>query len=170
MGQLPTQRQPCEHAIITCMDPRINLQAIGIPAFQLTGKSQSQVRIIRTLGAMCDDRSLLVGIHLAGIKEIAVMMHTDCGCCLAWYKTNKIIENLTTTLSADKLQKLNQELKSIEEQTLRKWLSAFQDPYQAVTEEVLSIKNKSYSPEELIVHGLVYDLQTGKCNVVVNGY
>ena len=168
--QLPIQRQPCEHAIITCMDPRINLKAIGIPTFKQTGQIQSQVRIIRTLGARCDDRSLLVGIHLAGIKEITVLMHTDCGCCLAWHKANTIIDNLKASLSAAKLQNFSEELESLEEHVLRKQLKTFQDPYLAVAEEVESIKGKNYSPCDLIVHGLVYDLETGACNVVINGY
>ncbi len=170
VSQLPTQRQPCEQAVITCMDPRINLEAIGIPAFDPTGQTQSQVRIIRTLGARCNDRSLVVGIHLAGIKEIAVLMHTDCGCFLAWHNTNTIIDNLKTSLSTESLEKLTDEIGGLEKQSLRKWLRAFANPYQAVANEVGIIKSKTYAGKDLIVHGLVYELETGICKVVVNGY
>ena len=168
--QLPTQRQPCERAIVTCMDPRMNLEAVGIPAFKPTGQIQSQVRIIRTLGARCDDRSLLAGIHLAGIKEIAVLMHTDCGCCLAWHNVNTIIDNLKTDLSTKALEKLTDEIGDLEKQSLRKWLQAFAHPYQAVADEVDIIKSKPFACNDLIVHGLVYELETGTCEVVVNGY
>ena len=65
------------------MDPRINLNACGIEPFAPDGAGLSEVRVIRTIGGMAEDRSLIVGIHLAGIREIAFVMHTDCGNCLA---------------------------------------------------------------------------------------
>ncbi|MDP6180449.1 MAG: hypothetical protein QGG48_11205, partial [Desulfatiglandales bacterium] len=83
---LPKEREPYPYGVVTCMDPRVNLAAAGVPAFLSTGEIQSQVRIIRTLGGIADKRSLVVGIHLAGLKEIAVIMHTDCGCSLAYSK------------------------------------------------------------------------------------
>jgi carbonic anhydrase len=73
--QLPTTRTPGP-AVITCMDPRVNLEAIGIPGFAKDGSNSSPVRVIRTLGAMADNRSLIVGIFLAGFREIVVLMHT----------------------------------------------------------------------------------------------
>jgi len=167
---LPVQRQTSQKAIITCMDPRINLEALGESTFTKTGESLSNTRIIRTFGARTDDRSLLASIYLAGTKELAIVMHTDCGCCLAWSKINTIIENLESSLADDKLEALDQEIGALEKNHLRKWLKAFEDPHYAVREEVNAIKAKPYISNEITIHGLVYNLKTASIEVVVNGY
>ena len=59
---LPTQRQPCPYAIVTCMDPRVNLESIGILPFSSSGELRSQIRIIKTIGGVHEARSLAVGI------------------------------------------------------------------------------------------------------------
>ncbi len=167
---MPVKRKPCPYAIVTCMDPRINLQAAGIRPFSPEGELQSQVRIIRTLGGMGDRRSLAVGIHLAGFKEVAVIMHTDCGCSLAYQKIDTIIENMETTLPASKLAAIQALVGEPFRAKLIEWLGAFQDPHQAVEDEVAAIINSPFTPASLIVHGLVYDLTTGRMDIVVNGY
>jgi carbonic anhydrase len=53
---------------------------------------------------------------------------------------------------------------------LREWLHAFEDPRKAVRKEVEAIKDHSFAPEGLVVHGLVYDLSSGAIEVVINGY
>ncbi len=40
---LSTERKPCPYAVVTCMDPRVNLAAAGIRPFEPTGEIQSQV-------------------------------------------------------------------------------------------------------------------------------
>ncbi len=167
---LPVKRQPCPYAIVTCMDPRINLEAAGIRSFSPEGELQSQVRIIRTLGGMGDSRSLAVGIHLAGFKEVAVIMHTDCGCSLAYQKIDTIIENMETTLSARKWGAVKSLIGEPFREKLIEWLHAFRDPRQAVEDEVAAIESSPFTPESLVVHGLVYDLTTGRMDIVVNGY
>ncbi len=166
---LPTARIPGQ-AIITCMDPRINLEAIGIASFSSKGDSQSSVRIIRTLGAMADYRSLIVGIYLAGFREIVILMHTDCGCCLAYSKVDLIADNMKQRLSTPAFESFQSDLGDSSSETLRTFLKAFQDPYDAVRTEIDSIRQLSFIPDDLILHGLVYDLETGKVTVVVDGY
>ena len=167
---LPTQRQPYPYGVVTCMDPRVNLAAAGVPPFQSTGELQSQVRIIRTLGGMADKRSLVVGIHLAGLKEIAVIMHTDCGCSLAYSKIDTLIGNMETKLHPEKWQEFKKLVGEPIREKLIEWLHAFEDPRAAVRKEVEAIKSYPFVPETLIVHGLVYDLSSGTIEIVVNGY
>ena len=69
--RLPTAGEPCPYAVVTCMGPRVNLAAVGVPPFEANRESQSQIKVIRTLGGMADKRSLVVGIHLAGFKEVS---------------------------------------------------------------------------------------------------
>ena len=170
VGALPTQRQPYPYGIVTCMDPRVNLAAVGVHPFQLTGEIQSQVRIIRTLGGIADRRSLAVGIHLAGLKELAVVMHTDCGCSLAYAKVDTILENMKANLRTEKWREFKEMIGEPLRDNLRTWLQAFQDPRDAVKKEVATIKSYPFVPESLIVHGLIYDLASGNIDVVINGY
>lgn len=167
---LPQERQPYPYGVVTCMDPRVNLAAVGVPPFRLTGEIQSQARVIRTLGGIADKRSLVVGIHLAGLKEIAVLMHTDCGCSLAYSKIDTIIENMQANLTPERWREFKKTVGEPIREKLREWLRAFQDPREAVTKEVEAIKSYPFVPENLIVHGLVYDLSSGKIEIVVNGY
>ena len=169
VDKLPTAREPGQ-VVITCMDPRVNLEAIGIPSFAENGAGASSTRVIRTLGAMPEYRSLIVGIYLAGFREVVIMMHTDCGCCLAYSKVDTIIERMQSRLSAEAFDSFTTDIGTPLEDNLRDYLKAFQDPYDAVKVEVEHIKNLPFLPDDLIVHGLVYDLNTGKVDVVVNGY
>ena len=102
---LPVARTPGSFGVITCMDPRVNLEAIGIPQFEVKGECNSSVRIVRSIGAMPEARSLVIGMFLAGIREFAVLMHTDCGCCLAYSKVDTIIDNLRKSLSPQNFER-----------------------------------------------------------------
>ena len=166
---LPIDRVPGP-AVITCMDPRVNLAAIGISGFAEDGSCDSSVRVIRTIGAMSEERSLIVGIFLANITEIVVLMHTDCGCCLAYSKIDTIVARMQEQLSAKDFEAYQKRYSKPFRQSLLEKLKAFQSPYDAVKKEVEAIKSLSYAPKSLIVHGLVYSLATAKVEVVVNGY
>lgn len=167
--KLPVARTPGP-AVITCMDPRVNLAAIGIPGFAETGEGASSVRIIRTLGAMADNRSLIVGIFLAGFREIIVLMHTDCGCCLAYSKIDVIVENMQQRLPTADFQAFQNTIGEPFHANLRAYLKAFEDPHAALLKEIDSIRHLPFVPADLIVHGLLYELSSGKIEVVVNGY
>ena len=168
--KLPVQRTPGTLAVITCMDPRVNLEGVGIPQFTNQGEGRSSVRIIRSIGAGAEARSLVIGIFLAGIREVAVLMHTDCGCCLAYSRIDTIIENMQRNLRAAQLAEVKRMIGEPFREKLRDWLKAFQDPREAARAEVASIKALPFVPDNLIVHGLVYDLASGTLDVVVNGY
>lgn len=170
MDILPVQRQACPYAVVTCMDPRVNLAAVGIQPFGADGALNSQVRVIRTLGGIADDRSLVVGIHLAGFKEIAVVMHTDCGGSLAYTMIDPLVQNMRTSLAPAQWTLFKEQIGDPLRERLREWLHAFQNPHQAVRKEVDAINAYPFAPASLIVHGLVYDLTSGAIDVVVDGY
>ena len=168
--QLPVERKPWPYAIITCMDPRVNLEAVGLPPFLSSGEVQSHARVIRTLGGIAEERSLAVGIHLAGFKEIAIVMHTDCGCSLAYSRIDNIIENLEKALDPAEMAEFKKTVGEPFREGLLGWLKAFQDVREAVKTEVTRVKRFPFVPKSVAVHGLVYDLATGQAEVVVNGY
>ena len=115
------------------------------------GELKSQVRVIRTIGGMGENRSLVVGIHLAGFKEIAVIMHTDCGCSLAYHKVDKIIENMEANLGAKKLEDVKNIIGEPFRENLLEWLHAFHDPREAVKKEVKTVKESPFVPKTLIL-------------------
>jgi carbonic anhydrase len=167
---LPTERQPCPYAIVTCMDPRVNPESFGIQSFTPKGELRSRVRVIRTIGGIAENRSLVVGIHLAGFKEIAIIMHTDCGCSLAYYKVDQIIANMQANLGTQQFEDVKRIVGEPLRESLLKWLHAFQNPRDAVNVEVKNVSESPFVPDTLIIHGLVYDLFSGGLEIVVNGY
>lgn len=164
------KRGPETLAVITCMDPRINLAALGIEPFLPDGSGQSNVRIIRTLGGMADARSLIVGVYLAGFTEIVVLMHTNCGCCLAHDKAGVIAHRMEARLDSAEFQTLKTNLGEPFESTLQTYLKTFDNPRTAVAREVAAIKTQPYMPTDVAVHGLLYDTASGAVEVIVNGY
>jgi carbonic anhydrase len=167
---LPVQRTPGSVAVITCMDPRVNLEAIGIPGFAADGGGTSPVRVIRTIGARAEARSLVIGMFLAGIREIAVLVHTDCGCSLAHARIDAIVENLDEHVPAAQLAPFRATIGEPFRERLRAWLGTFEDPREAARAEAAAIKALPFAPLGLIVHGLVYDLASARVEVVVDGY
>ncbi len=81
-----------------------------------------------------------------------------------------MIARMQQTIDQTKLQLFKSTMGEPYPERLRVWLKAFADPYQAVRQEVESIKRLPFIPQQLIVHGLVYELESGKVDVVVNGY
>ena len=168
--ELPVARTAGRFGLITCMDPRINPAALGITSFTAGGAGTSSVRIIRTIGAMAEDRSLIVGIHLAGIREFAIVMHTDCGNCLAKAKIATIADSLRETMAPQAHAAFRERLGEPHHQGLLNYLKAFDDPYQAVVQEVAAVRAKAFVPRDVVLHGLVYDLASAKLDLVVDGY
>ena len=166
---LPVRRRP-GNAVITCMDPRVNLAAVGIRPFSGVGEGHSSTRIIRAIGGIADDRSLIVGLHLAGITEIVVLMHTDCGCSSAFHNVDKIETHMAESLDEDSMNTIRRSIGEPFTEKLRDHLHAFSDPYQACKGEVARIRHLPFVPEHIVVHGLVYDIETGAVEIVVNGY
>lgn len=167
---LPVQRTPGSVGVITCMDPRVNLEAVGIPQFGSSGEADSTVRIVRSIGAIPEARSLVIGTFLAGIREFVVLMHTDCGCCLAFSKIDTIIENMQKRLSPSKFEQFTSEIGEPFRENLITWLKAFEDPRQAVRGEIKELRKLAFVPDDVVFHGLLYDLESGGVEVVVNGY
>jgi carbonic anhydrase len=168
--KLPVQRTPGKHAIVTCMNPRVNLEAFGVPSFGVNGEGSSSVRIIRTIGAIPEPRSIIIGLFLAGIREVALVMHTDCGCCLAFSKIDAIIQNTQDVLTEQQWQTFKEEIGKPFRERLINYLHVFEDPRVALVQEIKMLKQQPFIPEDLIVHGLLYEVATGRLEVINNGY
>jgi carbonic anhydrase len=151
------------------MDPRVNLEAVGLEPFHETGALGSPTRVIRNLGAIPELRSLVVAVHLAGIREIAILMHTDCGATVAWARAANLLENAQNNLGDD-FPRLVDAMGGNDVDSARTWLRAFDDPRVAVVREVSRLRDEALLPRDVPIHGLVLNLETGAVDVVVDGY
>lgn len=147
-------------AVITCMDPRVDLAAIG----------SATVRVIRTAGALSEERSLILALYFADVTELVVLMHTDCGCCVTPDTVGPIVERMEARLTADAMRRFRSEVGEPFRERLVRRLRGFDDVRAAVEREVAAIRAFPYVPSDLIVHGLVYTVATGRVDVVVDGY
>jgi carbonic anhydrase len=167
--RLPVDRLPGSRAIVTCMDPRVNLAAVGVAPFEPDGSLGSAVRVIRTLGGVFEERSLIVGIHLAGIREVALLMHTGCAGSIAWAKIDILAENMRNNVGEERFQQFQRELGEPLTERLRERLQAFPDPGEALRGQVARLRDEAFVPSDVQVHGLLLDITTGRVEVVVDG-
>ncbi len=166
IGHAPRKRM----AVVTCMDCRL------VRMFeQALGLERGDVLELRTAGATISEpereggasdliRSLAGGIYLLGVREIAVIGHTQCGLAHA--------NSTVLTASMQALGVDPQELIEKEElggaKGLVSWLGAFDDVHVNVKEVVKVIRNSPYLPK-IPVHGLVIDINTGKLEMIDRG-
>lgn len=154
-------------AVVTCMDCRL------VRMFeQALGLERGDVLELRTAGATIAEgerargandliRSLAGGIYLLGVREVAVIGHTQCG--LAHTDSTRLIASMQA-LGVDPQQLIAQEgLGDI--QGLMRWVGVFNDVHVNVKEVVNVIRNSLYLPK-IPVHGLVIDINTGKLELV----
>lgn len=166
-GDRLPKRQPGSRAVFTCMDPRVNLAAVGISAHDPNGESESTVRIVRTLGGRIDDRSLFAAIYLAGAHDILILTHTDCGATLAHESVRRMLQSLVDrtepAMSAAFLSSVG-----TGDNELRKWLRTFTDPSDAAIHEVDRARSLDFVPNDVAITGAVYDVTTARIHLVTS--
>ena len=162
---------PRKHmAVVTCMDCRL------VTMFeQALGLERGDVLELRTAGATISQperegaasdliRSLAAGIYLLGVREVAVIGHTQCG--MAHANPTAMIASMQA-LGVDP-GKLMRDEGMGDTQDLVNWLGAFNDVHVNVREVVSVIRNSPFLPQ-IPVHGLVIDIETGKLEMVDRG-
>src|SRR5205085_7919054 len=133
-------------ALVTCMDCRL------VQMFeQALGLERGDVLELRTAGATISEpereggasdliRSLAGGIYLLGVREVAVIGHTECG--LAHTNPTALIASMQA-LGVDPQQLIEREgLGDV--QGLVRWLGAFSDVHVNVREVVQVIRNSPF--------------------------
>jgi carbonic anhydrase len=166
IGHAPRRRM----AVVTCMDCRL------VQMFeQALGLERGDVLELRTAGATISKperadgandliRSLAGGIYLLGVREVAVIGHTQCG--LAHANPTALTASMQA-LGVDPQALIEkEELGNV--QGLMNWLGAFDDVHINVKEVVNVIRNSPYLPK-IPVHGLVIDINTGELEMVDRG-
>jgi carbonic anhydrase len=138
--------RPGKHlAIITCMDTRISLAALGL--------EPQDAHMIRNAGGIVTDdalRSLLVSHYMLGTNEVMVINHTDCGLMKA---------------SEEEMHDKVERAAGLPPSSPVRFY-AFQDVEANVREQLAKLDSHSWIHDELTIRGFVFDVSTGKLREV----
>ena len=127
-------------AIVTCMDSRLHVA----PAL---GLALGDAHILRNAGGRVTDdmiRSLVISQQQMGTREIVVLHHTDCGA--QTFNNEDFQEHLKCELGVD---------------VSGQDFLPFQDIDQSVREDMKLLRECPLIPDDVIISGAVYDVDTG---------
>jgi carbonic anhydrase len=133
-------------AIVTCMDSRID-------PLRMLGLAQGDAKILRNAGARVTDdvlRTLVLAVHLLGVHRVMIMAHTDCR--MTKVTDDQVHDAILTAGGLD--------TRSLE-------FGAISDQPAVLARDVQRVRSSPYLPDELLVLGGVYDLDTGLIEVLV---
>ena len=133
-------------AVVTCMDSRIE-------PLQMLGLSKGDAKILRNAGGRVTDdvlRTLVLATHLLGVDRVMVVEHLDCR--MAKVDDDQAHEAIREASGLD--------TRSLEFRTIP-------DQPTALRQDVQRIRSFPYLPKELAVVGCLYDVHTGRIEVVV---
>ncbi|SHM50167.1 beta-class carbonic anhydrase [Gracilibacillus kekensis] len=158
-----TDKFPNKRAVIfTCMDTRL----IELLPNALNLKN-GDVKMVKNAGAILNDpydstmKSILVAIHALQADEVIVIAHHGCG--MNGFNTEEFVG-----LMKDK--GIDQTAINSLDKDPKEWLTGFDDVTANVEQSVRIIENHPLLPEDIPVHGLVIDPETGKLDLVKKGY
>ena len=132
-------------AIVTCMDSRLHVA----PAL---GLALGDAHILRNAGGRITEdmlRSLVISQQQLGTREIVVLHHTDCGA--QTFQNKDFQEHLKRELGVD-----------VSDQDFL----PFQDIDESVREDMRLLKDSPLIPDDVVISGAVYDVDTGRMIVV----
>ena len=152
-------------AVLTCMDTRL---------VELLPKAMSfangDVKLIKNAGAIVTHpfgsvmRSLVVAVYELGVEEIAVVGHYGCGmtglsCArvLDKAKARGVSDDVLDTIARSGVD-------------LHQWLCGFERVEDGVRQSVATIKNHPLLPRDVPVHGMLICPETGRLDLLVDGY
>lgn len=151
--------------VMSCMDTR--LVELLPKAMNL---KNGDIKHIKTAGAVVSHpfgsamRSILVAVHELKADEVFVVGHYDCG--MSSINADAMIEKMIDRgISAETIKTM--ENSGID---LKNWLRGFNDVSESVKSSVDIIRNHPLIPNDIFVHGLVISPETGRLDLVVDGY
>ena len=131
-------------AVLACMDARLTVE-------EVLGLRTGDAHIIRNAGGLATEdaiRSLVISQHLLGTEEVIVIEHTGCG--MLTFEDDAVRADLAgKTGEAVDLP-----------------LLAFSDLEANLAAQVEAIKAHPWVRPDIPVHGLVYEVETGRLREV----
>lgn len=141
-------------AVVACMDTRYNVEKV-------LGLAHGDAKIIRNAGNRVDDgtlRSLLVAVHVMGVRHIAIMGHTKCGMTGIGAPDYPVAHSIAATTETPYHEVMRPDF--------QRWLGGFEDPEDHVRRSVGLVRAHPLLPRDLEVFGLLYDNDTGRVRAV----
>ena len=135
-------------AILTCMDARLDV-------LRLLGLELGDAHVIRNAGARASEdaiRSLVASTVLGEVREIVVIHHTRCA---------------MRSVTNEELQERVAELTGADATGIE-FAPPLADIRASVWEDVRRIATARFVPTDVVVSGLIYDVDTGKLELVVD--
>ncbi len=132
-------------AIVTCMDSRITPLAV-------VGMKSGDAKILRNAGARVTDdvlRTLVLATYLLAVDRVLVMPHTDC----------RMASGDEESIHASIESKHGINTRSVE-------FKMVTDQRAALADDVASIRSYSILPKNLVVAGAIFDVHTGKLELI----
>lgn len=130
---------------MTCMDSRLHVaQALGL--------ALGDAHILRNAGGRVTDdviRSLVISQQQLGTREIVVLHHTDCGA-----------QSFTNEAFAAQLER------DLGVSVHGKDFLPFSDVEESVREDVRKLRESPLIPDDIVISGAVYDVNTGRISEV----
>jgi carbonic anhydrase len=133
-------------AVVTCMDSRIS-------PLQMLGLKPGDAKILRNAGGRVTDdvlRTLVLAVHLLGVDRVLLVAHTDC-------RMTKVTD---ADVHAEIAAGSGIDTRSLDFHTIV-------DQRGTLTRDVQRIRSSPYLPSELAVLGALYDVRSGRIEVVV---
>ncbi len=145
-------------AIVTCMDGRLTRmlpQALGI--------QRAEAVMIRTAGNtilphdLAIVRSVAASVFMLGVREVLVVGHTDC----------RMAGDVLPLL--DGMAKLGVTRDALGSNDPREYFGFIPGPEQNVRAVVRQLRESPLIPGQVLVHGLLIDVDSGSLKVLVRG-
>lgn len=151
--------------ILTCMDTRL---VELLP--RAMGVRNGDVKMIKNAGAIVSHpfgsvmRSIVVAIYELGAAEVAVVGHHNCG--MTGLSCSRVLEKARQRGVSDEV------LATLDHAgiNLQQWLIGFDRVEDGVRHSVDVIRNHPLLPDDIPVHGMVISPETGKLDLLVDGY
>lgn len=161
-----TDRFPNKKLVVLgCMDTRL---VELLP--QAMGFRNGDVKLVKNAGAIVSHpfgsvmRSILLAIYELHAEEVVVVGHTGCGMTglscervLDKARARGVSEGVLATLRHSGID-------------LRQWLKGFEHVEDGVRQSVDMIRHHPLLPQDVVVHGMLMDSETGALKVIVDGY
>ncbi|WP_066891826.1 carbonic anhydrase [Clostridium nigeriense] len=161
-----TSKEPDKKILIlSCMDTRLTdllPKALNIKNGDVKIVKNAGAAIMHPFGSVI--RSIVVAIYEFDVDEIFVIGHHSCGMCNL--STDKLIEKIIGRgIPLETIEIL--ENGGID---IKNWLHGFDSVEKSIEDSVNTIKKHPLIPKDITVHGLAIDPETGKLDLIINGY
>lgn len=151
--------------ILSCMDTRLTEllpKALNIKNGDVKLIKNAGATIMHPFGSII--RSIVVAVYEFDADEVIVIGHHGCG--MSNLNPERVIEKAVNRgISTEVISTLTSAGIDI-----KKWLQGFHSVEESIKESVDMIKNHPLIPKDIVVHGLIIEPETGKLDVIVNGY